>query len=130
MALVRTIPQTLLPSSGSFGANANIPSDVDQFVLTVTQVSWPFAGDTALEYALEWSNDSGATWTFIAGEEVDDVPQSTVRGSINNQFKVSCTLPNVGSSTRRCRIRWFNCKAGITISGTIEANVAPVSAKK
>ena len=119
LATVLTIPQTTLSSpTGSVQTN-NISSSVSQYVATLDQINWPFAGDLAFFYALDYSNDNGKNWQTLTIADVWDVPE-TIRGQSGNKFMVIASVPEVGNNGRRLRFRWFNCKPGITVSGTLQ----------
>jgi hypothetical protein len=121
MAAVITIPQTTLPvGPGSVQSN-NVPNDVFQYFIRLTQVAWPHAGDLAFVYQCEVSQDNGQSWSTSSAGDVYDAP-IPARGTVPaNEIRIACPIPNVGNNQRRLRFSYDFAKT-LTVSGTVEAN--------
>lgn len=114
MTVVATLPQTTI-NPGSGGATSGlIASDAHELRAVLAQVGWPAAHDKAIDYWLEYSNDSGATWRVLSLGDIWDYAEP------GNSITMSCGIPNVGSATRKVRLSWTFYKT-LTISGTVNA---------
>jgi hypothetical protein len=109
-----TLPETSIPAGPGAITSGAIASNLSRFVATMLQVSWPLAGDKAIDYQIEQSNDGGASWDLLSWGDMSDVanPLLTIR--------FGCTLRDVGQSGRRVRLSW-NFAKPLTISGTLDA---------
>jgi len=123
MATVATIPQTTVAAGARTFGPASINSAVSQFLITITQVSWPHAGDQAFSYVCDVSLDGGVTWLNPAPSSgtVADAIVPARNGSTLNTFKIGCDIPGAGNANRRIRLTTVFSKS-LTISGTIAAN--------
>jgi hypothetical protein len=119
MATLFTLPQTTMtPGEHDFGP-FNVAGSVNQYVITLTQVGWPGAGDTAFSYSCDVSLDNGTTWISEAANTVLDNPIPAKFGNPANTMKIVCNIR--GSGARRVRML-TNWAKSLTISGTIAAN--------
>jgi hypothetical protein len=115
MAVVITLPQTDVPAGPGSVASGSVPVNVVKLDAVLQQVAWPLAGDKALDYVIEQSNDGGATWLPLCFGDMTDV------AAVASTIRFGCTLRNVGLSGRRVRLSWNLAKA-LTISGTVSTS--------
>ena len=113
MALAITLPQVLVPIGPGEVTSGLIDSTATHIVVNLQFIAWPNAKDHALDYALWYSPDSGATWRILSAGDMDDSV-----GSSNFAVTAGCSLQGVGSSTRKVKFIYNFAKA-LTIAGTV-----------
>jgi len=112
MTTVATLPQTTVPAGPGSLTSGLIASTAAQLSAQLVQVAWPLAGDLAIAYTLDYSNDSGATWRTISSGDISD--------KAGNLF-FGCGLYDVGSATRKVRLSYTFAKT-LVVSGTVQVS--------
>lgn len=116
-----TIPQTTLPAGPLVFGPVTVDNTVSQYVLTLNQIGWPFAGDLAFTYSCDVSLDGGVTWLNPppSSGDVWDLPVPARHGQPANQFIIACSIPP--GTGRRIRFSATLSKS-LTVSGSLVAN--------
>lgn len=115
-----TIPSTTL-ALGAHGpfTSGLLPSTLTGYVIDFTNdATWPAAGDV-ITVTVEQSNDSGSIWAFDASITMSGGQWKTRQGVPVNTSEWSVQLDNLGSATRKVRVK-INvlqvCTLGATVS--------------
>lgn len=115
MATVLTVPQTTIPKGAGVFTSGVLAAAGAEVRMNFTQVSWPLAGDVAMTYTVDLSQDGGATWAMLCFGDVSDVANP------GNAFIFGCPLPGAGNANRKVRVS-YDFKKALTVSGSLQVN--------